>query len=112
MMLTTKEAKAIVEQFEISIHIVPFEHESRTKQGKPAVWYRVFIEAKIGKEPQRIVVSTSRKDTKRFANVDRALSYIENELDENQKVKEIKVERNTGSPFNLSLHEHVTIGNP
>ncbi|KJR35932.1 MULTISPECIES: hypothetical protein [Vibrio] len=95
VMMTTKDIKEIAQQFEMQrLRIVPIEHESRlTSQGNPAIWYCLLIDVKIGKEPQEISLATSRKTLKKFANIDKALSFIENELDKRQKIKEICIER-------------------
>jgi len=102
--LELKELRQMASDFELmNAYLVPFEHEKRVKDdGSPAIWYRVVFDIAVGNNVQHIVLSTSRKTLRRFANTESALEFVESELHESNFEK-ISLLRHVDNKFNQPL---------
>lgn len=83
--MEVKDVKQLASQYKvISAYLVPFEHESRKKEDNtPAIWYRIVIDMQVSSnQKQSIVLATSRKTLRQFANVTKALEFVDSELED------------------------------
>ena len=99
-----KEVRQLALQYEvISAYLVPFEHESRKKDdGTPAVWYRVVLDIKVSDSTQSIVIATSRKTLRQFANISKAMEFVDSELEEGQ-FERIAILRDINNDYNRAI---------
>lgn len=101
-----KDVKQLASQFKvISAYLVPFEHESRKlDDNTPAIWYRVVVDIQVSSNLQSIVLITSRRTLRQFANVTKALEFVDSEL-EDGKFERISILRDINNAYNEAINE-------
>ncbi|MER0262646.1 hypothetical protein ABRZ80_20760 [Vibrio vulnificus] len=82
--MEVKDVKQLASQYQVNnVYLVPFEHESRKKDDNtPAIWYRIIVVLQISTQQQFIALATSRKTLRQFANVTKALEFVDSELED------------------------------
>lgn len=103
-LMEVKDVKQLASQYKvISAYLVPFEHESRKKEdGSPAIWYRIVIDLQVSAKQQSIVLATSRGTLRQFANVAKALEFVDSELKDSE-FERVSILRDFQNDYNEAI---------
>ncbi|RZQ33238.1 hypothetical protein [Vibrio vulnificus] len=103
--MEVKDVKSLASQYQVNnVYLVPFEHESRKKDDNtPAIWYRIIVDLQVSTQQQSIVLSTSRKTLRQFANVTKALEFVDSELQEGE-FERISILRDVNNNYNDAIN--------